>query len=99
MKKVSDPNDDVDAIALRKRSGSLSSDDRFVQFLYVLMRDRVPLGEIEYVMLQLAAEDRLFGKKRRKVPLTNGWLASYAKDIVSRLNGRIAVPKKPKNKR
>ena len=94
MKKVSDPHDDPDATALRKRSGNISTNDKLVEFLYVLMRDRVLPGEVEYVMLQLAAEERLFGKKNKRTGLTNGWLAGYANDIARRLTGKIAVPKK-----
>lgn len=96
MKKVSDPPDDYYASALRKRSGSIKTRDLLVEFLYVLMRDQVQPGAVEYVMLQLEAEHHLFGTK--PTPLTNGFLARYAIDIAERLKRKIKV-KAPKHKK
>jgi hypothetical protein len=92
MKKVSDPPDDPYAMALRLRSGNVTTCDPLVCFLYILMRDHLSQGAVEYIMLQLEAEDNRFS--RRRTPLTNGWLAAYAKDIVKRLQGKNKVKRK-----
>lgn len=64
---------------LRERSGSVDSNDPLVSFLYILMRDHLPLGKVEEIVMnhaQYGQEDSYF---------TNGWLANYCKDIAERL--------------
>jgi hypothetical protein len=64
---------------LRDRSGSVDSSDPLVSFLYILMRDHLPIGEIESIM-----KDHVY-KKSKDCQFTNGWLAEYAKDMAKRL--------------
>ena len=63
---------------LRKRSGTKRSYDKLVSFLYVLMRDHLPAGAVEEIMLK---QVELKGES----VFTNGWLAEYSKDIAKRL--------------
>ena len=64
--------------ALRQRSSSVNSDNKLVEFLYILMRDHLPAGKVEGIMI-----DHVTGGENN---YTNGWLATYAKDIARRLN-------------
>lgn len=63
---------------MRQRSGAVDSNDKLVCFLYVLMRDYLPCGDIESIVLEHIGN--------QKVEFANGWLANYAKDIAGRLN-------------
>lgn len=63
---------------MRKRSGTITSEDKLTSFLYELMRDHIPCGVVEKIMLHLHDE-------HETIFFTNGWLASYAKDIAERL--------------
>lgn len=65
---------------LAARSGNVASKDSLVSFLYILMRDHLPIGTIEAIMLQHIQ----YGQHDSQ--FTNGWLANYAKDIADRLN-------------
>lgn len=65
---------------LRERSGEVNSSDHLVSFLYELMRDKVPPGEIEALVRNSISEDI--------TEYTNGHLANYAKDLTYRLTGR-----------
>jgi hypothetical protein len=90
---VSDPPDDVYSALLKERSGFVTSGDQFVDFFYVLMRDHVTPGHIEYIMIQVDKEKQNNDLKHvDKTSYTNGWLASYAKDVVERLKGNIKTP-------
>jgi len=62
---------------IRKDSGEVYSDDRLVSFLYILMRDFLPAGEVEGILLSHC--------KDSKSDFTNGWLANYAKNIAKYL--------------
>lgn len=79
MKKP-DEQDTFDQLKIRARSGFVDSDDPLVSFLYVLIRDDVVPGRIEEIMKMSMppAPDE-------KTEFSNGWLASYAKDIAARL--------------
>ncbi len=61
---------------LQKRSGTVKSKDKLVTFLYILMRDHLPLGEVEGIMMNHIND--------KESTFTNGWLANYAKDIARR---------------
>lgn len=61
---------------LREASGSITINSKLVSFLYQLMRDHVPAGEIESLMMNSSEPDVLY---------TNGWLAKYAEYIANRL--------------
>ena len=65
-------------VELRKRSGSINSNDPLVSFLYILMRDYLPAGTVEKIMQEHVNEkESLF---------CNGFLAQYAKDVADRIN-------------
>jgi hypothetical protein len=66
-----DPNSD-----LRLRSGEVNVHDRLTSFLYELMRDHLPPGQVEAILRNCTDPD---------VAYTNGWLATYARDIAIRL--------------
>lgn len=63
--------------AIRSRSGSVDSSDPLVAFFYTLMRNHVTPGVIEEMMIDGLDEPR-------EVQYSNGWLASYAIDLVNR---------------
>lgn len=63
--------------AMRKRSGTVKINSRLVSFLYELMRDHLPPGVVEEIVM--ASEDE------PECLYTNGWLAKYAEDISNRL--------------
>lgn len=65
----------------RKASGSVDGYDNLAGFLYLLMRDHLPTGTLESIMLKLPMDS---GKK---INYTNGWLAKYAMHISSLLMG------------
>lgn len=62
--------------ALRERSGTVRINSKLVSFLYELMRDHLPAGEIEKLVKASQESDCLY---------TNGWLAKYAQDLANRL--------------
>lgn len=62
---------------LKEASGSVTSNDPMVGFLYDLMRDYVRPGEIER-----AVENNLY---KGTCTFSNGWLAKYAEDVVETL--------------
>lgn len=62
---------------LRERSGSVTVNSKLVSFLYELMRDHVPQGILEKLVIE---------SQTSEVKYTNGWLASYAADIAKRLD-------------
>lgn len=94
MRKVSDPPDDPFSSSMRKRSGEIDSDDLLVAFLYLLMRDHITPGTVEYMMIQLEKE-RWHIDPSWTMQFTNGWLAKNAKDIANRLYHVIPLHKKP----
>ena len=62
---------------LKCRSGDVTSDDPLVSFLYVLMRDYLPVGIAERLVEMHSYEET--------TSFTNGYLANYAKDLATRL--------------
>lgn len=64
---------------LRIDSGEVNSSDPLVAFLYLLIRDHIVSGDIESIMKEIenTTED--------KYVFTNGFIASYAKNIKERL--------------
>lgn len=59
-------------------SGEVTDERRLVSFLYVLLRDDLPSGRVEELV------DRVCSSPGETL-FTNGWLATYAKDIAARL--------------
>ena len=64
------------SVSIATRSGNVTSTDPLVSFFYLLLRDWVNPGDVEKVLHDVLTRDRAF--------FSNGWLAIYAKDIVSR---------------
>ena len=62
---------------LQERSGEVTSDDPLVSFLYLLMRDYLPVGIAERLVEMHSYEET--------TSFTNGYLANYAKDLATRL--------------
>ena len=68
---------------LRKRSGTIIDDTKIVAFLYELMRDYLPLADVETLVRR-----QMCISKDNKATYTNGWLAEYAKDLANRLSDK-----------
>ncbi len=64
---------------MRERSGEIISESKLVGFLYILMRDHVPPGNVESIIRDV--------KDLKEYSFSNGWLANYAIDIADRLMG------------
>lgn len=67
-------------MTIRERSGNVDCGDPLEVFLYLLMRDHLPVGAVEKLVkdCELTADDS-------KAQLSNGWLGEYAKDLAARL--------------
>lgn len=63
---------------MRERTGGEDADDPLVSFLYLLMRDHLPIGDVEAIALEISLD-------RQPTAFTNGHLARYAKDLAARL--------------
>jgi hypothetical protein len=63
---------------LRKESGKVTSNDELVAFLYVLMRDHLPCGQVEQII-----QDNILAQKEEKITFSNGYLANYAKNLAN----------------
>ena len=63
---------------LLQASGGATSDDPLVGLIYLLVRDEVTMGKMEYTMRQLM-------RAKGTMQFTNGWLAQYAKDVAARI--------------
>lgn len=62
----------------REHTGCVSSTDHTAAFLYILMRDKLPVGEVEEILMEMCEHEvHLF---------TNGWLAKIAVEMSERLH-------------
>lgn len=61
---------------LRKASGGVKDNTRLVSFLYDLMRDHLPAGTVQRLVMDA---------QELPVEFTNGYLAKYAKYLAKRL--------------
>lgn len=73
--------DDPSNLAMRAASGRVNDNRRLVQFLYVLGRDKLPIGAIEGLLMQFEGLD-----PHEECLYTNGWLAQWAKYTADRLS-------------
>lgn len=64
---------------MRERSGHVTSDDPLVSFLYLLARDKLPVGSIERLLQEVAQDNA------KTITYTNGWLAAWAQNAAQRL--------------
>lgn len=72
-------NDEQNKI-MREASGNVQIECKLTSFFYELLRDHVPISEVESLVRRVANETE-------PVIYTNGWLAKYAENIVKRLQG------------
>lgn len=69
--------------AMRVRSGCVDSDSFLVSFLYELIRDHLPAGEVEEIIRNSTYKNE---KDEKMIyQFTNGWLANMAIDMAERL--------------
>jgi hypothetical protein len=66
---------------MREASGNFKTEDTLIHFLYLLMRDKVPCGTVEELVMDV---EEAYNKGPVKF-LTNGWLALYAENLANRL--------------
>lgn len=66
-----------DNIRMRADSGTVTSDDKLVIFIYLLLRDGLNFGAVERLVDASTHE--------KTAVFTNGWAATHAMDIASRL--------------
>lgn len=66
-------------MGIRERSGEVNDSNRLVWFLYDLMRDHLPAGTVEKLVVDLEKVDA------DTAEFSNGWLAQYAQDVAARL--------------
>lgn len=70
--------DDNDELTIHERSGKVTSNNKLVSFLYILLRDHVLPGDMENIMKNHVPT-------AQPTSFSNGWLAEYAKDLTERL--------------
>lgn len=63
---------------MKLSSGWVTSQDKLVSFIYILLRDHVPAATVEEIVRNHTASNE-------EVHFTNGWLAEYAKYVAERL--------------
>jgi len=63
---------------MRKRTGSVTDNNIFVSFFYLLLRDHIHPGDLEQLRMDVL-------KDTGETIYTNGYLARYAQDIVNSL--------------
>lgn len=61
---------------LRVESGEYRDNSRLVNFLYLLLRDYLPGGQVEQILRDTSFEDTKY---------SNGYIALYAKNIAKEL--------------
>ena len=64
-------------VNLRKESGTITSSDRLVSFLYCLMRDHLPTSTVESLVIDTIA----LSEDTKDCIFTNGYLAQYAQNL------------------
>jgi hypothetical protein len=68
---------------IREDSPRETSDDPLVSFLYLLMRDHLPCGQIEAIMKEIPVQAP--DEDSDCAVFSNGWLARHAKHLAARL--------------
>lgn len=67
---------------LREKSGTIKSNDPLVCFLYLLMRDHVPVGTITKIVTASIEDEEMV--------YTNGFLANFAKYTAEQLDAEYS---------
>lgn len=70
---------------MREKSGEITDNRPLVTFLYKLMRDHLPPGVVEEILLSAKIDEPV--TTPTTVAFTNGWLAQIAQDVAWRLTG------------
>lgn len=70
----------ADQEALHKASGAVKSNDPLVSFLYLLMRDKLPVGVVDAIVTDVAGGHVLSS-------FTNGFLARHAMYLADEMRG------------
>lgn len=68
----------AEQVELFKASGEVVLKPKMVAFLYLLMRDHLPVGPVSEIVKDLRAHDGAI--------FTNGWLAKYAEHVAVELS-------------
>jgi hypothetical protein len=70
---------------VREASGKViyPSSDWLTSFLYELMRDAIPAGQVETIVRSIEEKARKSGLE--DILYTNGWLAKYANHLAERI--------------
>ncbi len=71
---------------LYERSGKVKSDSKLVGFIYDLLRDKIPPGEMERILKDGKTSNV---NENNPVYYSNGWIANYALDIANRLSDEL----------
>jgi len=64
-------------------SDNIKSKNKLVCFLYLLMRDKLPTGIVEQLVINTEKRNRA-----DNFEFSNGWLAKYSKFLAKRLEGK-----------
>jgi len=70
---------------LKEDSGTITYADPLTSFLYQLLRDHLPAGEVEKIVCDVIAEGGV------EVTFTNGWLAKYANNLADKIRSAATV--------
>ncbi len=70
---------------LRDASGKIESNNPIVEFLYELMRDHLPVGIVEELVLNIEKHREDDNVDDNYTLYTNGFLAKYALNLAERL--------------
>jgi len=71
------------------KTETFTSSDWLTGFIYTLMRDVVPPGEMERIILDMEKEDR-----SGDTIFTNGYVANYAHELAERIRNTIKESEK-----
>jgi len=77
---------------IRKASGSINivgENAKLIAFMYTLMRDRIPVGEMERFVREIRDDV--------EYEFCNGWLAQYSEYLVKKLT-TVEMPEKKEKK-
>jgi len=67
-----------------KGSPKVKIENKIDMFVYLLMRDHLPCGEVEAIVQEI---EKTGLNKTDEVRFSNGYLAEYAQNITSRIEG------------
>jgi len=83
------------AQGMASRSGNVISYDPLVAFIYILMRDHIHPGDMENIFRNNV--EPVLRNPNEETHFSNGWLARYAEDYVTRLRSNDKHLRKNEN--